>query len=229
MVPRVLDRGVERGPGLDEDLALRLGAARAARHLHELLEDPLPGAEVGDLERPVDVDDADAGDLREVEALGDHLGPHEDVDLPGGERGEGLVVDVLPAHRVGVHPEDAGLREGLLDGFLDLLGSLPAVAVAGGGAGGAAGGDRRDVVAEVAAEPRVGAVEGEGEAAVGAHLDVAAFGALEGRRMAAAVEVEEGLLVPFEPLLDGLAEAGRDGGGGRGVPRPSACPSAGGR
>jgi hypothetical protein len=55
--------------------------ARRARHLHQLREEPLGGAEVGAEERAVGVEHAHQREAGIVVALGEHLRADEDVDL----------------------------------------------------------------------------------------------------------------------------------------------------
>ena len=76
-----LEQGV-RGVGcLDEDVAFLVAAPGASCHLHEHVEGTLVGAEVGEVEEAVGVDDSHHADVGEVEALADHLRTDEDVGL----------------------------------------------------------------------------------------------------------------------------------------------------
>ena len=65
-------------------------------------------------------------------------------------------------------------------------------------------------IAEMAEQPRRVAMEGERDAAVRAHLDMAALRALQRGGVAAPVEEDDRLLVAVEPRLDRLDQPRRD-------------------
>ena len=65
--------------GLDDHLAPGLAAAAAPGQLGDHREGPLLGAEVGEAQGRVGVEDRAQGHLGEVVALGDHLGADEDA------------------------------------------------------------------------------------------------------------------------------------------------------
>jgi hypothetical protein len=143
-----LDRGGEGGEALDEDFALDVAAAATAGHLGKELEGALAGAEIGEVEAKVGVDDADEGDIGEVEPFGDHLGADEDVDLADAEGAEGLAVGFAPLHHVGVHPADDRFGEELRHHVFHSLGARPAIFDAGIGAFRAFRGRHRIVAAD---------------------------------------------------------------------------------
>jgi hypothetical protein len=103
-----LDGGAVRGGGLDDDFSGHRSAAGAAGDLGEELEGAFAGAEVGGVEGEVGVEDADEGDVGEVESFGDHLGAEENVDLFGAEVAEGVAEGVFSAGGVGVEAGDFG-------------------------------------------------------------------------------------------------------------------------
>ncbi len=109
MATGVLDGGMEGGEGLDEDFAFDIAAAGAASDLGEELKGAFAGAEVGEVQAEVGMDDADEGDVGEVEAFGDHLGADEDVDAAEAEVGEDTAEVVLALEGIGVHAGDAGI------------------------------------------------------------------------------------------------------------------------
>ena len=81
MPARELNRRVEGREGLDEHFAFNVTAAGAPRHLRQQLEGPFAGAEIRLMQSQVGVDDANQGDVGEMQALGDHLRADEDVYL----------------------------------------------------------------------------------------------------------------------------------------------------
>ena len=120
-----LDGGRMGREGLDHHFAFHFTPSRAARDLGQELEGPFAGAEIGDVEGEVGVEDGGEGDVGEVEALGDHLGAEEDVDLAGSEGGEGVLEDVFLARGIGVEAGEAGFGKDLAEDFLDLFGAEP--------------------------------------------------------------------------------------------------------
>ena len=75
------------------------------------------------MQREVGVDNSDQRHVREVEALGDHLGADEDVDLAGAKSLERFAIRILARHRIGVHPAHDRVGENLGDVRLDFLGA----------------------------------------------------------------------------------------------------------
>ena len=208
--------------GLDDDRALEAAPPRAAGDLGEQLEGPLRRPEVRQLEGEVGVEDADQGDAREIEPLGDHLRAEEQVELAGAEVREHLAELVLARHGVGVDARHAGAGEELGD---DLLGALRAMALpadVGRAARGARGRGRRPVVAEVAAHGAVGPVQRQRHAAMRAGRRDAAGRADARARVAAAVEEEDGLLAAGEALAEGVDELPGEDGDALGVERLAA-------
>ena len=102
-----LDGVVLRHVGLDDHLAGMLGAARPARHLGEQLEGALGGPVIGHVQRAVGQDSPHQGDLGKIQALGDHLGAHQHLPLPGAEGGQQPHVGVFIAGGVHIHAQDA--------------------------------------------------------------------------------------------------------------------------
>ncbi len=66
---------------LEDDLAGQIGAACSPRDLGEQLKRALGGSEVGKAQAHVGVHDADQSHLGKVVPFGDHLRPHQDVDV----------------------------------------------------------------------------------------------------------------------------------------------------
>lgn len=209
-----LDGGVFGEEGLDVDFAGEVAAAGASGDLCDELEGAFGGAEVvGDGEGAIGGEDANEGDIGEVEALGNHLGAEEDVGLFGAEGGEEFVVAMAAGGGVGIHPDDAGGGEDGVEGGLDALGAEAELLEAGGVAGGAGGGRAAPETAEVAAEGVVLGVVGKLGCAVGATEHFTAGLALEGGGVAAAVEEEDGLFAAGEAGADGFDERFAEDGG----------------
>ena len=75
------DGGVFRRVGLQNHPARQFGPAGAASHLGEQLKGALRGPEVSHLEPLIGADNPHQGEARQVVALGQHLGAHQDVHL----------------------------------------------------------------------------------------------------------------------------------------------------
>ena len=211
MAPGALDRRVERGEGLHINLPFHIPSPRAAGDLRQQLKGPLRGAEIGQVQREVGVDDAHEGHVGEVQPLGDHLGAHEDVDFADAEIAEDAPEIVLAFQRVGVHAAHPRFGEQFDERVLDPFGADAGETDFGVGTGrhGAHAGHPGLVAADVAGEFLFPPVVGEGHTAIRALGDVAAERALQGGAVPPAVEEEDGLFLPFQPLLDRLLELGR--------------------
>ena len=83
MMARKLNRGTERRVSLHENFAVCLAAAGASGHLCEKLESAFAGAEIGEMQGEIGVDDSDKRHVREMQTFRDHLRADENVDLAG--------------------------------------------------------------------------------------------------------------------------------------------------
>ena len=193
--------GLER---LDDDAARRLPPAPAGE-LGEELERPLLGAEVGQREAGVGVDDRGELDAREVVSLRDHLRADEDGALGGGEPLERGAELLRLRDGVGVEADPLELGDVLLELALELLRSGADAGELGRAARGARVAGRLARAAVVAAEGAV-AVERERDVAVDAAARRAARAAVERGRDAAAVEQEDRLAA----VLREAAELGEE-------------------
>ena len=110
-----LDGGRVRGEGLDDDFALELTTASPAGDLGQQLEGALTGAEIGNMQAEVGIQYADQSDVGEMQALGNHLGANDDIDLALAELSQGVAQGVLAAHGVRIDAGDACLRENFFD------------------------------------------------------------------------------------------------------------------
>src|SRR6202142_2267447 len=80
---RVLDGRMKRRKRLHEHLAFNVAATGATGDLREQLEGALARAKIRLMQREVGVNDADERDVREMQALRNHLGADQDVGLAG--------------------------------------------------------------------------------------------------------------------------------------------------
>ena len=142
-----------------------------------------------------------------MQALGDHLGADEDVDLVRFEFPQDVLERVFFAHRVGVDAGEAGFRQHLLQDLLDLLRAVALQSDSGVFALRAFFRDDGLVAADMADQPFIGAVVGECDGAVRAGAGMAAGMALQRAGEAAAVEEKNRLLALREALFKSGAEA----------------------
>ena len=190
------------GGCLDDNAPSERPPAGASRDLRDELACPFGGAEVGEVERRVGVDDADEHDVGEVEPLGDHLRADEDLDLAGAEGVERPLVAAAGAHRVGVHPGDARPGEEPAHLLLELLRPGAALGQLRCPAARAIRRKAGDVPAAVADPAIARLMEREGQVALFAAGGVAAGPALDMGGEAAAVEEEHHLPPRGERPLD---------------------------
>ena len=179
MASSVLDAGCVRGAGLNEDFAFQFAASGASGDLGEELEGALGGAEVGDVETDVGVENAYQGDVGEVEAFGNHLSTYEDVDFFRFEGEQGIAQGVFFAHDVGIDAGEAGFWEEFGKDFFDLLSAIALEGDAGVKTTGAFAGDDGLVTANMAHKPFICAMVGERKGAVWAMDDMTAGMALQ--------------------------------------------------
>ncbi len=152
VVARKAHRRVVGVVGLDEDPPRTVAASGPAGNLGQELKRPLARAKVRQVEERVGGDDAGEGDPGKVVALGDHLGPDEDLGISGGEGSEGPFEAVPAAHGVAVedHGFDIGVELGQVVGHL--LGAGADGVEELSAARGTLGGDDLPVAAVVAPE-----------------------------------------------------------------------------
>src|SRR5262249_15928844 len=109
---------------------------------------------------------SDQRDIVKVVPLGDHLGPHQQIDCAGRKLHQDMLKAASAPRRVAVQPDDVHRRKHLPQPGLDLLGSLADIVYVFAVAGWAALGNRPDVVAVVALKAEIVFVEGECDVAV---------------------------------------------------------------
>ena len=149
-----------------------------------------------------------------MEALGDHLRADQDVDFPLSEIAKGVGVGVLAAHVVGVHPFDPRLGKSLDQRVLHFFRAAARVFERRRPALGTRVGHAAGKIAEMAAKFFRAAMERQRDAAIRAHLDIAALRTLERRGITPPVEENDGLLVAVDARVDRLDQAGREKDGG---------------
>ncbi len=206
MLPGVLNGRVKRRERLHDHFPFDIAAARAARHLREQLKGAFAGTKIGNVQAEIGVNNPHQRHVGEVQPFGDHLRADENVDFAGPKIAQNMAVIFLPFHRVGVHAPDASLRKHFAQGLLHLFRAQAGVADFGVAASfrGAGFGHLGFVAANVAAEFLRLPMVGQSHAAIGAAGHVTALGALQGRRVAPAVEEQHRLLMFFDALAHGL-------------------------
>ena len=123
MVARELNRRDERRERLHKHFARRLAAAGASGDLREKLERAFAGAEIGQMQREIGVDDADERDVRKMQTFRDHLRADENIDLAGAKIPQRFAIRFLARHRVGIHA--AHHRFGKICATVDSTFSVP--------------------------------------------------------------------------------------------------------
>jgi hypothetical protein len=106
--------------GLKDDFSRAVCATGAAGDLCEQLKGAFGGAEIWEGQALIGKGYTDQGDTGDVVSLGDHLRAYEHVNLAAPQPIEDLL-DPVSRRRVAIEPRDAGFRETLFDGFLQLL------------------------------------------------------------------------------------------------------------
>ena len=184
--------------------------AGTACHLTHHLKGPFVGAEVGAVEQGVGIEYTHHAHMVEVEPFGHHLSANEQVGLEMFESLDNLLVSRLGTRGVEVHTRRPRLRKTAAHLFFNLFGALafapqvvlPATRTGSGECiGGAA------IVAHQSARL---AVVGERHVASHAARCPAAGVAFHHRRIAAAVDEEDGLSTAVENRTGVVDEAWRE-------------------
>src|SRR5258708_39816186 len=100
VVPRKLDRGPKRRRRLHKNFAGDLSSSGPASDLRKQLESTFTGSKVGQMQADICVNDTHQGDIRKIEALGDHLRTDQNVDLSTPQSTKGLRLDTLCTHNI---------------------------------------------------------------------------------------------------------------------------------
>jgi hypothetical protein len=117
------DGGVIWLERLDNDAAIAFGSTGSASDLDEELEGTLASPEITFAKRVIGEDYADEGDVRKVEAFGDHLGADEDIGFVVDELMEFGLMVIDGAGGIAVPADDAGGGEVAPHFSFDLLGA----------------------------------------------------------------------------------------------------------
>ena len=102
---------MHRRKGLHHHFALHLAAARATGHLGEQLKGPFARTEVRQMQTGIRIHDADQGHARKVQAFGDHLGAHKDIDFATAKVAEDATVIIFALKRIRIHAGNIRARE----------------------------------------------------------------------------------------------------------------------
>jgi hypothetical protein len=113
MVARELDRWTKRGVGLHENFARRFAATRATGDLREKLKCALAGAEIGQMQGEIGVDDPYKCYVREMQAFRDHLCADENIDLACAKISQRFAIRFLAGHGIRVHAAHHRFRKDL--------------------------------------------------------------------------------------------------------------------
>jgi hypothetical protein len=123
VMPGMLDGRTGWREGLDDHLPLGLAATSTTRNLSQELKSPFPSTEIGRVKAYIGIDNANKGDVREIESLGDHLCTQQDIDLTGSEFSQYFDIRTSTGHGVGIHPRKTCLWKKSPDCLLDPLGA----------------------------------------------------------------------------------------------------------
>ena len=203
------DGGGVRLERLNVDFTGFLRSAGAAAHLRQQLIGTFACAGIGTVQGRVGIEHADERHVREVEALGYHLGAEKHIRLAGAEVGENVVVRKLPRGRIRIHPQDPRPRETHLQRGLRPLRTHAAMGQLLCVAHGALRRKTRPAAAHMAAQAVIRPMVGKRHRAVRTLRHPATFRTVQHAGVAAPVEKEDCLLAAVKPAFDGFEEQGR--------------------
>ena len=195
--------------GLKNDLALFSCPARSSGDLGIKLSETLCGAEISGKQRPVDIQQGDEGDVREVVPFGQHLGANQNTRPAAMDGGEMLLQRSFAAGGIAVDTRDRHLREQRRQGLLQLLGADPYRHQMRGAAGRTLARDRALAVAMVAAQMVLRLVQRIVTVAARAFRYPAAIVAQQRWRKAAAVKKQDHLVIRLQVLAHTANQRGR--------------------
>ena len=179
--------------GLNHRPAGAVATSCPTHHLGEHIEGGLPCPEASGIQAQVSVQNANQGHIRQIQSLGNHLGPQKHGDVFLLKMLQNFLVGIHRADRIRIHPAGFHIRKQGSQFLLHLLGA-GAYGFQGPAAGRApirCGHGKATVVAHQAA---VGAVVGQVNAASGTLRRLAAVDAHQCPAVAPAVQQQNGLL-----------------------------------
>jgi hypothetical protein len=153
----------------------------------------------------------DECDIRKVQTLGDHLRAQQDVDAARAKVRQDAFVAAGFAHRIGVHPRDAGFGESGSDLHLQLLRPETEKTYARRAAVGTRLGAGNGIVAVMTECFLSLAMVREGDRAIRTADRFSTRGTLDRSREAAAVEQQNDLAAVLDRLADGGMQLATDG------------------
>src|SRR4051812_3810677 len=121
MTPRVLNCWMERSESLHNYFAFNLTPPGSACDLRQQLKGALAGAEIGNVQTQVRINDPDKGHVGKVQSFCNHLRPDQNVDLAGAKISQDSSIILFALERVGIHSADASpwkqFGQSILDPF----------------------------------------------------------------------------------------------------------------
>ncbi len=190
--------------GLHQHLARVGGATGAARHLFQQLGAVLQRPEVAGIEASVGIDHHHQGDVWQMVALGQHLGPNQQAGLAAAHLGQHLLEGVAAPSAVTVDAVHRHLGKQRRQGLLNALGAAAQGAQVDASAVGAGVGEGTAPVAVVAGQQRRLPVQGHARIAVVALGHPAAGMAGQGGGEAAPVDEDQHLVAGGQGLAHRL-------------------------
>ena len=199
--------------GLHQHFPGPVTPAGPARQLQEQLQALFAGPQVGPVQQAIGRQHRGQGDGRQVHALGQHLGAHQHIGLPGGKALQQAAVAIATAGGVPVKAQQAQAFELLFELLHHPLGASPEGLEGGRAAMGAALANLGAVVTPVAAQPLgpiAAAVDRERHIAIRTKHHLAAAAATEKTAVAAAGHQQHGLLAPLGQAAEALHQGPAD-------------------
>ena len=111
---------------LNEDLPCPIPSACPSGHLNKQLKGPFRCSKIFHSEREIGIDYPHQRDIWKVQALGDHLSAHQNVDPALSEVGKDFSEKIFTGHYVRIDPNDDGITGKHVSGnILDSLRAVP--------------------------------------------------------------------------------------------------------
>src|SRR5712691_6551707 len=123
MAARELNCGMKWGESLNEHFTFDIATTGASSHLGQELKGPFAGAEIRLVQSKVCINYPDQRDVWKMQAFGDHLRAHQDVDFSDAKIAEDPSEIIFTLECIGVHTFDARMRKEFGQRLLDSLGA----------------------------------------------------------------------------------------------------------